>query len=248
MRRAHNAQEAISAVKRAQDAGYEQLTLDLIYGTPGLTDKGWLENLNTTKELAVPHFSAYALTVEEGTLLHRSIAKKKATPVDAAQSAAQMDMLMDFAETSGYEQYEISNFATPNNYAKHNTAYWQAKPYIGIGPSAHGYNGGKKRRWNIANNALYIKSLLVNEQIPYEEEILTNAQQCNEYIMTSLRTQWGCDTDYINQRWRAQQQVLQEASTFIAEGKMIAKDNILLLTKDGKFFADYIAASLFIDE
>ena len=248
MHRAHNASEADYAIKAAQDAGFTNLSIDLIYGTPGLSDTGWKDNLNRIQSLGIPHFSAYALTVEEGTALHHSIQKKKATPVDAAQSAAQFEILMERAPVMGYEHYEISNLALPGMYAVHNTAYWQGKPYLGIGPSAHSFDGEKTRRWNVANNALYTKNILAGTSA-FDEEILTSIQRLNEYIMTSLRTMWGCDLKKIERAWGSDyvNRMLEDAQQFVETGRLQIADDKLLLTNEGKLFADGIAGELFID-
>jgi oxygen-independent coproporphyrinogen-3 oxidase len=245
MRRAHNAQQAEYTIKAAQDAGFDNLSIDLIYGTPGLTDSVWKQNLEKVKTLGIPHFSAYALTVEEGTALHHSIKKKLAVPVDAAQAAGQFEILMDFASTLGFEHYEISNFALPEHHAIHNTNYWMGIPYLGIGPSAHSFNGSS-RRWNISNNALYIKNSLTNTAF-YEEEQLSTQQQLNEYIMTSLRTRWGCNLNTIATKFGEEQAqlLLKKSDRFLNNGKLIIKDNTLLLSREGKLFADGIAADLF---
>jgi oxygen-independent coproporphyrinogen-3 oxidase len=249
MNRAHNAQQADYAVKAAQDVGFTNLSIDLIYGTPGLTDAAWRGNLAQVKALGIPHLSSYGLTVEEGTALHHAIAKKKTTPVDAAQNAAQFEILMEAAPTLGYEHYEISNFAQPGQYAVHNTAYWQGKPYLGLGPSAHSFDGTARRRWNVANNAHYLQSILTAKIIPYEEETLTPVERLNEYIMTSLRTMWGCSLDKIAAGWDGNyvKQILEAAQAFIDDGRLIAQENTLLLTKKGKLFADGIASELFQD-
>jgi oxygen-independent coproporphyrinogen III oxidase len=248
MNRAHNAQEADYAIKAAQDAGFDNLSIDLIYGTPGLSDADWLYNLRQVKALAVPHFSAYALTVEEGTALHHSIAKRKAAPVDNEQAAGQFEMLMEQAEAMGYEHYEISNLSLPGRYAVHNTNYWRGKPYLGIGPSAHSFDGQNGRQWNVANNALYIKSILADGKVPFEEEVLTPLEHLNEYIMTSLRTMWGCDLQRISNEWgeRYTGQILEDAAPFIDEGKLLHTEGKLLLTHKGKLFADRIAGELFV--
>lgn len=247
MHRAHTAREADYAIKAAQDAGFDNLSIDLIYGTPGLSDADWKHNLAQVRELAIPHFSAYALTVEEGTALHHSIAKKKTTPVDAAQSAAQFEILAEQAEVMGFEHYEISNLALPGRYAVHNTNYWRGLPYLGVGPSAHSFDGKNQRRWNVANNALYIKSILGDNLLTYEEEVLTPVQHLNEYIMTSLRTMWGCDLDRVAHEWHSDyvQQILNDAEPFIDKGQLLHRDSKLTLTHKGKLFADHIAGSLF---
>lgn len=248
MRRAHNAQQADSAIKAAQDAGFEHLTIDLIYGVPGMSDAAWKENLSMVKQLSIPHFSSYALTVEEKTALQYAIAQKKAAPVDNEQSAAQFEILMDTTKEMGYEHYEISNLALPGKYAVHNTNYWRGLPYLGIGPSAHSFDGDRRRRWNVANNALYSKSILQESKLAYEEEVLTAEERLNEYIMTSLRTQWGCDLAHITAGWDATcaKEVLRQSELFQEKKWVIQDGDKLLLTNKGKLFADRVAGELFI--
>lgn len=249
MNRAHTAQQSDYALKAAQDAGFTNLSIDLIYGTPGLSDVAWRQNIAKMAALEIPHFSAYALTVEEGTALYHSITKKGAVPVDAAQSAAQAEILMNEAPRLRYEQYEISNFAQPGCYALHNTAYWQGVPYLGLGPSAHSFNGRNTRQWNVANNARYIHSILAESRVPFEEETLTPVQRLNEYIMTSLRTMWGCDLGKVESEWgnNAAMQLRKEAQVFIEVGQMTIGYDHLILTQKGRLFADGIAADLFFE-
>ncbi len=242
MNRAHNSEEALASVKRVQDAGFDNITIDLIYGTPTMNDEHWLKNLDTAFSLSVPHISSYALTVEPRTNLDQKIRKKKALPVNEAQSAAQFRILMQQMKAHGYEQYEISNFAKPGRHAIHNSNYWFGKKYLGLGPSAHSYNK-VSRRWNVANNINYINSIEKNLQ-PYEEEILTPAQIVNEQIMTGLRTKWGVKVD----SWQlAVGSVIQNSLKQIDPAHYIYIDGTLTLTEEGKFFADAIAAALFID-
>lgn len=245
MQRAHTASQSEYAIKAAQDAGFGNLTIDLIYGIPGLTDSEWKKNIETVQQLAIPHFSAYALTVEERTALHHFIMQKKVTPVDAGQAAGQFELLMEYSAGFGFEHYEISNFAQPGHYAVHNTNYWMGLPYLGAGPSAHSFNG-KTRRANIANNALYIKGIEVGKP-NFEEETLTDEQQLNEYIMTSLRTMWGTNLNSITQKWGANTtaDLLEKASKYIENGKVAVTDNHLILSAQGKLFADGIAGDLF---
>jgi oxygen-independent coproporphyrinogen-3 oxidase len=249
MNRAHNAQEADYAIKAAQDAGFEKLTIDLIYGTPGLSNLAWLENLNKMQELHIPHFSAYALTVEEGTALHHNILQKKQSPIDTEQSAQQLELLMEYAPAFGFEQYEISNFASEKQYALHNTNYWKGVPYLGIGPSAHSFNG-RERRCNIANNSTYLKSIFKHQQLDCSIEVLTEQQKLNEYLMTSLRTIWGCDLNKIEQDWGAQEVAIlkKESQIFIEKNWMSTEQQTLKLTKEGRLFADHIASELFFME
>ncbi len=247
MNRAHSAQQSDYAIKAAQDAGFDNLSIDLIYGTPGLSDMAWKENIAKMASLDIPHFSAYALTVEEGTALYHSIAKKGAAPVDAAQSAAQAEILMEEAPRLGYEQYEISNFARPGCYAVHNTSYWQGVPYLGLGPSAHSFDGDRTRQWNVANNALYIQSLLVDGKLPFEREVLTPVQRLNEYVMTSLRTMWGCDLQKVEREWGGEyrDEIVEAAKVYLKDGRLFIREQKLILTNAGKLFADGVAGDLF---
>ncbi len=249
MNRAHNAQQSDYAIKAAQDAGFTNMTLDLIYGTPGLSDADWRYNLAQMQQLQIPHFSAYALTVEEGTVLHHAIDKKQAPPVDIEQSATQFEILMEQAEVMGYEHYEISNFAKKGQYAVHNSNYWMGVPYLGIGPSAHSFNG-KSRRWNIANNALYLRNILQDNRLNYEEETLTQVQQLNEYIMTSLRTMWGCDLEKIEKEYGSPAAVEVEKNSYIFQEKkwLLQEGKKLILRNAGKLFADRIASELFLSD
>lgn len=247
MNRAHNAAQADFAIKEAQDLSFTNLTIDLIFGLPDMNDEHWKDNLERMLTYQVPHFSSYALTVEEGTALHHSIKAKKTKAVDEEQAARQFELLIDFAEKYGYEQYEISNFSLPNHNAVHNTNYWKGKSYLGIGPSAHSFNG-QTRRWNIANNALYVQSILKKNSIPFEEEILSETQKLNEYIMTSLRTKWGCDLNKIESAFGSNfsKKIKTNANAFFEKGWLTIDTETLLLTKKGKLFADRIAAELFL--
>ncbi len=202
----------------------------------------------TVAEMGIPHFSAYALTVEDKTALQYAIANKKAAPVNPDQAAAQFELLMELVAATGYEHYEISNLARPGHYAIHNTNYWRGNKYLGIGPSAHSFNG-VSRRWNMANNALYAKSILLEGHIPFEEEQLSRAAHLNEYIMTSLRTAWGCDLDVIEQEWDspAAKVVENYSRPFESKGWLRRDKQKLMLTNKGKLFADKVAAEMFVD-
>lgn len=250
MNRAHNAQQADYAIKAAQDAGFTNLTIDLIYGTPALSDREWVHNLQQVAALQIPHFSAYALTVEQGTLLHHNIEKRKTSPLDNEQAAGQFEILMEQAVLMGYDHYEISNLALPGHYAVHNTNYWRGLPYLGIGPSAHSFDGNSRRSWNVANNAMYTQSILTHHRIPSEEEVLTPRQRLNEYLMTSLRTMWGCDLEKVAKEWGNDHAVVIEKSAriLVEEGKAEHQNGKLILTNAGKLLADGIAAALFIDQ
>ncbi len=248
MSRAHTAGEAESSIKRAQDAGFENLSIDLIYGTPGMSDGAWGENLNRVREYGIPHLSAYALTVEEGTALYHNILKQKSPPVSPEQSAAQAQILMEWASENAFEQYEISNFATAGRRAVHNTSYWQGVPYLGIGPSAHSYDGHKTRRWNVANNALYLNGVLAQNTVPHEEETLTDGNRHNEYVMTALRRIEGVDLAKLSAGWGAGAvaDVLKAASPYLDKGLLLHTENALHLSPAGRLFADGIAADLFV--
>lgn len=248
MNRAHNSQEATDCIKRSQDAEFENLTIDLIYGYPLLTDEKWKTNIQTAIELQVPHLSAYSLTVEPKTALAHAIEKGKQPDVNDYQSAEQFLMLIDTVAANGFEHYEISNYSLPDRYAVHNTNYWKGIPYLGIGPSAHGFDG-HDRYINVANNAKYLDSIS-NKQLPETIEHLSKADQFNEYIMTSLRTMWGTSLDKISLDFgtKYSKQTLKLASNFISEEKLVFENNTIKLTNQGKLFADGIAAELFMDE
>ncbi len=243
MNRAHNSDEALSSVKRVQDAGFENITIDLIYGTPTMNDDKWKQNLDTAFSLSVPHISSYALTVEAKTSLEKRIGKGESKAVDEVQSAGQLKMLMNEMRAHNFEQYEISNFACNGMYAVHNTNYWLSKKYLGLGPSAHSFDGNS-RRWNVANNVNYIKSINAGK-ILFEEEVLTEVQKVNEKIMTSLRTQWGLGI--MNYEVGIRNEIL-ESMKGIDSSHYLLENDILKLTEEGKLFADSIAASLFIEE
>src|SRR5690606_887350 len=189
--RAHNAQEADTSIKRVQDAGFENITCDLIYGYPLLTDEKWKSNMHKLISMDIPHISSYSMTVEKKTALAHLVKEGKTPGMSDAQTATQMMMLIDTLTLNGFEHYEISNFARNGRYAKHNTNYWKGKHYLGIGPSAHSFNG-ESRSWNVANNAKYIAALADNTDFQ-EIENLSKEDQFNEYVMTSIRTMWGLD-------------------------------------------------------
>ena len=247
MNRAHNATEAINCIKAAQDAGFRNLTVDLIYGTPTTSHDIWLKNLETVFDLQIPHFSSYALTVEPKTALEYQIRKGKAQPVDDHHTAEQFELLLEQITQHGYEQYEISNFCRPPHYAKHNSNYWKGKHYLGVGPSAHSFNG-HSRQWNIAHNPQYIK--LVPQQATYwEVEQLSFVNQYNEYIMTALRTKWGVQLEQLK-KWgdKTEKTFLQEAAYFLQKGLMEKQADTYVLTAQGKLIANTIMADLFMED
>jgi oxygen-independent coproporphyrinogen-3 oxidase len=244
MNRAHRSSEAEAAIKRSQDAGFENITVDLIYGYPLLTDAKWKHNMNTVFALEVPHLSAYSMTVEPKTALAYQIQKKKQPAISDQQSAAQFSALMEAVEQKGFDHYEISNFSKPGQHSKHNSNYWKGIKYLGIGPSAHSYNG-QTRQWNIANNAKYLEGISKNT-LPSETEHLTETNRLNEYVMTSLRTMWGLSLLKLEDIAAGSSVILiKAASRFFDKNWIYEKEQHVYLTREGKFFADYIAAELF---
>ncbi len=248
MNRVHNAAQALNCIELAQQEGFNNISIDLIYGTPGLSDERLRQNVKTAISLGIPHLSCYALTIEKGTALEKMIRNNKSKNIDADRQSRQFELLMQWISEAGYEHYEISNFAKPGFRSKHNSSYWQGKSYLGLGPSAHSYNGAT-RQWNIANNALYIKSIEQNI-IPFEIEHLTSTQKLNEYIMTSLRTMEGLSLQYIAENWNEELLIDLEndSKKFLINGLMHRKNEHLILTNKGKLFADGIASEMFIPE
>ena len=245
MNRAHNADQAKSGIQIIREAGFENFSIDLIYGTPTLSDEHWYENVHCAINLKVPHISSYALTVEPATTLAHLIKSKKIADVNTSQQATQFELLMKWMEAAGYEHYEISNFAKPQFRSRHNSAYWEGTPYLGLGPSAHSFNGNE-RQWNVSNNALYIKSI-ESGQVPFEKEVLSSTQKLNEYIMTALRRKEGISLRYVRDRFNGSTDALLRSSLkYEAQGLLVNASDHLVLTSKGKLFADGIAADLFV--
>lgn len=246
MNRAHNSRQAQDCIKLAQDLGFQNITIDLIYGGPTLTDEGWEQNVRRAIALGIPHLSCYALTVEPGTALDHFITKKKMAATDPDKAAQHFEMLMEWLGAAGYEHYEISNFALPGWHSRHNSSYWQGKPYLGLGPSAHSFNG-TSRQWNIASNPQYIKSIAAGK-VPFEIESLTTAMQFNEYVMTSLRTSAGCNLEWVSEKFGTDHSIhlLAHSEPYIRMGRIERVGETLRLTKAGRLFADGIAGELFI--
>lgn len=247
MNRAHNAIEARACIEYAQDAGFDNLTIDLIYGSPTTSDEQWLKNLKIAYEYDIPHISCYALTVETGTALDNFVKNGKMPPVEEEKSARHFEILMSEMKRFGFIHYEISNFAQPDCYARHNSNYWLGVPYLGLGPSAHSFDGAS-RQWNIANNAQYIKSLN-DGKVPFTREDLTSTQRYNEYIMTTLRTVWGCDPSVIDVKFGKNylkyfnKKILQ----FIQNQTVMTDGKKYFLTDAGRLLADRIAMELFYE-
>ena len=245
MNRAHNAQQAMNCILLAQQAGCYNITIDLIYGTPTLTDEKWKANVDTAIGLNIPHLSCYALTVEPKTALEKLVATHQLENVDPEKQSRHFELLMEWAGAAGYEHYEISNFAKPGFRSRHNSSYWSGSHYLGLGPSAHSFNG-TSRQWNIANNALYIKNIDASV-LPFEIEHLTPVQQLNEYIMTALRTSEGIDLVFIAGKWGddKKEQLQKNIAALVEPGFIKNGSATVKLTPQGKLFADGIAAALF---
>ncbi len=245
MNRAHNAYQAIDCIKMAQKAGFENMSIDLIYGTPTLTDEQWEQNVKQAIELQIPHLSCYALTVESKTALDKMIQLKKTEEPDPEKQARHFELLMQWLEDAGYEHYEISNFAIKGRRSQHNSSYWQGEKYIGLGPSAHSFDG-HSRQWNVANNALYLQSI-ASDQLNFEMEELTPTQTLNEYIMTSLRTIEGLSFEHIRSNWGNDKLVILQNSVreYQTKGHVEEDESSIRLSKSGKLLADGIAADLF---
>ncbi len=246
MNRAHNTQQAHSAIENAKAAGIHNLSTDLIYGTPHLSDEALLKDIEILNQYQIPHISCYALTVEEKTVLHHLIQKKEIENIDTEKQARHFEIVVDSLINSGFEHYEISNFALPGHESKHNSSYWKGLPYLGLGPSAHSFNN-KSRQWNIANNALYIKSL-EEKIVPFEIEQLETVTQYNEYIMISLRLQEGLSLAEIEKRFGSAylDHTKSIAKSFVSEGKIIATEMGYAIEKKARFLADGIASDFFI--
>lgn len=247
MNRAHNASEAENSIKRAQDFGLENISIDLIYGSPTSNFEIWKENLNKTIELQVPHVSSYALTVEPKTALEKWIENGKVSSPEEAEQNQEFYYMKDFLKDNGFDHYEISNFGKPGFHSKHNSAYWKSEPYLGIGPSAHSYNGSLERSWNVANNPIYIKNLSQNI-LPKETENLSEKDRFNEMMMIGLRTIWGVDLDKINQNFSSEiiDYLSQEIKSKLESGILIIENNYLKIPEKHWFLADGIASDLFI--
>ena len=244
MNRAHNAVEATKCIDLAREAGFDNLTIDLIYGAPTTTQEMWKFNIEKTIELQVEHLSCYCLTVEPGTALDHFVRKGKAEPVDQKKAAQQFEYLTQRLTTTGYLHYEISNFGLPNYLAVHNSNYWKGAKYLGIGPSAHSFNG-HSRQWNVANNSHYLKSIRQGN-IPFEKEILSPADQYNEYVMTGLRTMWGIQKEKIRELG-FNTHFEEKIQSYIKEELVQKKEDHFILTQKGKLLADRIAMELFVD-
>lgn len=244
MNRAHTAEESENAVKLASDYGFS-LTVDLIYGLPNRTLEDWKVNIDKLILLGPNHISAYCLTVENNTVLNNWVEKGKIDPASEDEQAEQFLLLLDVLEKAGYQQYEISNFAKEGQYSKHNSNYWKGVSYLGVGPSAHSFDG-ESRRWNVSNNRKYIQGVTTNKEYS-ETEILTPKDRFNEAVMTGLRTVWGVSIDDLRWHHCTGKSFDEQLEAFRKEGLLEVENNQIRLTKKGRLQADYIASELFLD-
>lgn len=242
LNRVHTQKQAFEAIEQAQKAGFENLSLDLIFAIPGQSIQDLQQDLNTIDQFRVPHLATYNLTVEPKTVFGNWLNKGKLEEVDQDIAATHYELVIQFLMKHGYEHYEISNFALPGYHSQHNSGYWQHKPYLGLGPGAHSYNGNQ-RHFNIANNSLYMKG--INNLNPVRNiEDLSIADKINEFILTGLRSSLGCDLQDLNNKYsfdleRRENKIL---SNYIKSGYLELEDNKLKLTGKGKFIADQITA------
>ena len=245
MNRAHNVEEAKKCLEIATQY-FDNISIDLIYGVPKMSNEKWLQNIETALSFGVPHISSYALTVEPKTALHSFIQKGIIPQPDDEVAQEHFHILVDKLSENGFIHYELSNFGKENFFSKNNSSYWLGKKYIGIGPSAHSYDG-KNRGWNVSNNSLYIKSIQENK-LPIEIETLTKTDRYNEYIMTGLRTIWGISLERIEQEFGKTylDYLKKQAAKFIEDHLLFVDENILRTTKKGKFLSDGIASDLFL--
>ena len=245
MNRAHNVEEAKKCLEIATQY-FDNISIDLIYGVPKMSNEKWLQNIETALSFGVPHISSYALTVEPKTALHSFIQKGIIPQPDDEVAQEHFHILVDKLSENGFIHYELSNFGKENFFSKNNSSYWLGKKYIGIGPSAHSYDG-KNRCWNVSNNSLYIKSIQENK-LPIEIETLTKTDRYNEYIMTGLRTIWGVSLERIEQEFGKTylDYLNKQAAKFIEDHLLFVDENILRTTKKGKFLSDGIASDLFL--
>jgi oxygen-independent coproporphyrinogen-3 oxidase len=245
MNRAHNSAEAKKCLEFATQH-FDNISIDLIYGMPNMSNEKWLQNIETALSFNIPHISSYALTVEPKTALHKMIKSGAIPNLDDDVAQQHFHILIDKLQENGFVHYELSNFGKPNYFSKNNTAYWLGKKYIGIGPSAHSYNG-ESRSWNISNNSLYLKAIAENK-LPSETETLSETDQYNEYIMTGLRTIWGVSLERIEIEFGTKylNYLRQQAEKYISDNLLEIENNVLKTTKKGKFLSDGIASDLFL--
>ncbi len=247
MNRAHTSKESIQCLKDAQSVGFDNITIDLIYGIPTMTDEQWFKNIAQAITMNIPHISAYNLTVEKKTALDYQIKKGISQPLDDEQGAQHFEVLQTLLKAKGYIHYEVSNFGKEGYISKHNTSYWQSENYLGFGPSAHSFNGSN-RSWNISNNKKYMQSIQKKE-LPCTVEELSNADKANEHLMLGLRNIWGCNWEYLESCLSSYQlrQLKAELVTYIMDGQILNFPSGFKISDSGILFADGIASELFVE-
>jgi oxygen-independent coproporphyrinogen III oxidase len=248
LNRAHNAVDSLTCYEKARSVGFDNISMDLIYAIPGLRDQMWIDTIDQMINLNPEHISSYSLTIEKKTAFGNWLDKGQLKVVHDDTSARQLEMLVDRLESASYLNYEVSNFGKAGYESRHNSSYWKQKKYLGLGPSAHSYNGAE-RQYNISNNHLYLKAVS-GRQIPAEKELLTRADHINEFLLTTLRTSWGCDTSYLKKKFdydliTDQQHYLQ---TLFNNKLALQVNDVIQLTKKGRLLADKIASDLFLTE
>lgn len=247
LNRIHNSRQAYDAVEEAMKSGFENISVDLIYGIPGQSKTMWINNIKTLLEMNIPHISAYSITIEPDTALQRNIAKKRVSPPEESLSIEHFMELVRIMDDNKYIHYEISNFAREGYFSRHNNNYWSGVRYLGLGPSAHSYDGNN-RQWNVSNVSKYIEGL--NKKIiPCEKETLSVKQKFNEYLMISLRTLKGCNLSHISEKYGHDyySHCLQTVKPWQESGYVRINDDVMILSTKGKLFADRIASEMFID-
>jgi oxygen-independent coproporphyrinogen-3 oxidase len=248
LHRAHTGTTAVAAVQDARQAGFDNISIDLIYAIPGQSTADWRNNIQRALDLQPEHISAYSLTIEKKTVFGHRAAQGSLHAVEDDLAAHQLELLIDMLNQAGYEHYEVSNFCKPGFYSRHNSSYWRQTGYLGVGPSAHSYDG-TTRQYNISNNAIYLRNLAAN-QIPAEIEQLQREDHINEYILTTLRTSWGCDLERLHQLYQYDLDIEypQYLETLYAQGLAAREGHQLKLTEKGRLLADKIASDLFAEK
>jgi oxygen-independent coproporphyrinogen-3 oxidase len=244
MNRAHTAEEGMNCIRIAQEGGIQNISLDLMYGLPNMDNSRWLKQIQHAIDLNVQHISAYCLTVEEKTALHQLVAKQQIIPASNELQGEQFETLVAALQKAGFFQYEISNFAQAGYISNHNSNYWKGVHYLGIGPSAHSFDG-ISRAWNVANNQQYMRLMKANLPV-FEREILTQNDQFNELLLTGLRTCWGVDLQQLSKILSPSEAFWNQLTEFEARNWLHVKDHQLILTEAGKLWADKIAQDLFV--
>ena len=247
MNRRHTARESKTCIEKAKNSGFENINIDLIYGFPGMSESEWISDLEIFRKFQIPHLSAYHLTFEPKTVFSHYMKKGTMVPVDEEISLQQYKILLDFAEENGYENYEISNFALPGKYSRHNLGYWTGKSYLGFGPSAHSYNGNT-RRWNVSNNTIYLDAIENHKEDYFETEEIDRIKAFNEYLLTGLRTQWGISSRYIQKNFGRSflDNCLPVIKLLLGNNTLIAVGDSYILSREGKMIADHVISELMV--